>query len=189
MALTERQKRFAKHYARTGIGAKSARLVGYSEHAGNDRKRAYVLMTNSDIGTAVKTEQEKILDASNLTADDITNLIIKEAVNNEVQDGARIRAQELLGKTMGLFRDVQETKTIADMNERDTIIAAAKGFAPQTLWGMATDLHCADFEMVEALRLAGYGEHAGHLARMLDAGTLDVVPDAGIDGDNEGQAA
>ncbi len=113
MGLPERQKRFAKHYA--------DRLVGYLDHAGHNSVHASRLIMDDKLIAAVEAEQEQILKAANLTKDDIVNLLLKEAQDKDVQDGARIRAAGLADKSLGAFVEVAATKAINDMNERETI--------------------------------------------------------------------
>jgi hypothetical protein len=178
MGLTTRQQRFSKAYAQTGNGAKSARIAGYSDHSGHDRKHASRLMANEDIGRAIEVEQEKVLTGANLTEADVKDLLVKYATSAE-SEGAGVRATELCGKIFGMFRDVQETKQVADMNERDSILASVSFADPPTLIGMATGLHCCDFQMVRLLEAAGHGAHAAAMAQSL-ADPVEIEPESDV---------
>jgi hypothetical protein len=178
MGLTTRQQRFAKAYAVTGNGAKSARIAGYSDHAGHDSVQAVRLIRNDRVIAAVEKEQEKVLTGANLTEEDVKNLLVRYATSAE-SEGAGVRATELCGKIFGMFRDVQETKQVADMNERDSILASVSFADPVTLIGMATGLHCLDFQMVRILEDAGHGAHAAAMAQSL-ADPVEIEPESDV---------
>jgi phage terminase small subunit len=66
-ALTERQRRFAEHYARTGNGAESCRLAGYANKAA--RIAAQQVLSNSNVVALVDELRKERLNALGVRPD------------------------------------------------------------------------------------------------------------------------
>jgi len=188
-ALTPKQAAFAKAYVRGGgNGAKAAREAGYSDSSGADSVSAHGLIRNPKIQDAIEEEVAKAITATNLTQDDVKAMLIKEALRDKNQDGARIRAQELLGKTFAMFIDRQVVDEAEVIEARDLVLKLA-GDTPTAAIGMAIDLCVADFQMVQALKLET-PDVAARLQELLasDAKLLHVDLDLPIDAESDENA-
>lgn len=190
--LSMRQKAFAKAYVcNMGNGAAAARDANYSDSSEGAKVQASRLLTNPNVKAAIEEEVAKVLTATNLSRDDVKAMLLKEALRDENQDGARIRAQELLGKTFAMFIDRQVVDEQESIGARELVLKLA-GETPTAAIGMAIDLCVADFEMVEALK-PETPKVAARLENLLASGAklLDVDLDlpAGAESDeNAGES-
>lgn len=102
--LTEKQRRFAEHYAATGNGAGAARAAGYK---GSDNTLAQVARENlrkphvREFVESLRPETPDVADRAERQA--FLTKIMRGQVNAQTKDEqmARLRACELLGKMQG----------------------------------------------------------------------------------------
>ena len=109
--LTARQALFGYHYLDHGNGARAARQAGY------EPSRAHVtgaeLVANRNIQDWLAELAGDTEAAKQLSGEHVIAMLLREAQTCET-DGARIRAQELLGKAKRLFVDRIETDEAGD---------------------------------------------------------------------------
>jgi phage terminase small subunit len=107
--LTPKQDKFARAYVKHGNGAKAARIAGYSVKA--DKETASENLTKPNIQARIAELEADAAIAAGLTEEQIKAGILKIALSDEEQGGTRNRSWELLGKSKGMFKDVQVTET------------------------------------------------------------------------------
>lgn len=105
MALTARQQAFVEQYARDFNASAAARRAGYSERTAN--RIGARLLTNVDIQAALRDQVEGRRKRLHLEVGDIIQMLLREALGQgpDTTASARVRAQELLGKHRGMFRE------------------------------------------------------------------------------------
>ena len=134
--LTPKQKRFAKEYVKTGNGAEAARRAGYSKRRANVTAAENVAKRSvQEFIEELGAEAEVI---KGLTIEHIMAMLAKEARTAET-DGARVRAQELLGKWKGAFVEKYEDLTNRD-NTAESIIAAIEKISPEAARVLAVEM-------------------------------------------------
>ena len=104
--LTIKQEKFIKAYARTGNGTQSARLAGYSDSSdGVLKQQAVENLRKPAVKQALKQELAKI--ELNITPERVQRRLdeISHTAQEAGQFGPAVRAEELLGKSIGLFID------------------------------------------------------------------------------------
>jgi phage terminase small subunit len=109
--LTARQRAFAEAYVRLGVGAKAAREAGYSQH--RSEQTAHELLNAPKYKPvqdyirrlAEETRRESIADIVELREFWTRTLRAKEA---DADFNARLRASEMLGKSLGAFIERRE---------------------------------------------------------------------------------
>lgn len=110
--LTPKQHRFVMEYlkrgAERGAGKDAAIAAGFaSKHAA---KTAYDLLQLPKIKEMVEKERSDMADRNRIDADWIITQLKDEATHDDNSGGERIRALELLGKTLRLFVDRKEVE-------------------------------------------------------------------------------
>jgi hypothetical protein len=108
--LSLKQQRFVKAYASLGNGTEAARQAGYK--AGNAvGQQAYENLKKPEIIAAVQQEVERI--ALEITPDRVQRRLdeIGREAQAEGQFGPAVRAEELLGKSIGMWIDRSLTLT------------------------------------------------------------------------------
>ena len=103
--LTPRQAMFAKAYVASGNGAEAARNAGYSEHTA--KQQGSRLLTNVHVQTEIAA-----LEAAQREDDAVDRAYVRGLLRSIAENGEketnRLRAAELLGKSVGLFVNVYE---------------------------------------------------------------------------------
>lgn len=106
--LTWKQERFCRHYVKTGNGTQSAIKAGYSP------KTAYAIASENlrkpEVADRIDQIRAMALDTEEITPQWIAKALIHE-LNNGENEGARIRALELLGKWRAMFTEKHEDVT------------------------------------------------------------------------------
>jgi Terminase small subunit len=104
--LTIKQEKFIKAYARTGNGTQSARLAGYSDSSdGVLKQQAVENLRKPAVKEALKRELARV--ELNFTPERVQRRLdeISHASQEAGQFGPAVRAEELLGKSIGMWID------------------------------------------------------------------------------------
>ena len=104
--LTIKQEKFIKAYARTGNGTQSARLAGYSDSSdGVLKQQAVENLRKPAVKQALKQELARVeLDITPVRVQRRLDEISHEA-QEAGQFGPAVRAEELLGRSIGMWID------------------------------------------------------------------------------------
>lgn len=126
--MTERQKKFAEHYAACGNAAQAAREAGYSERTA--RSQGQRLLTNADISAYVKELQDKAA-AGRVSSMLQVKAFWSDVLNDPTEKTAdRLRAGELLAKAAGAFLHVKpgddERYAVGEADGGDVVIYLPK---------------------------------------------------------------
>ena len=104
--LSLRQMRFVREYAALGNGSEAARRAGYSARSDNSiAVQAHENLRNPKVIAAVKAEIERI--EAEVTPQRVQRRLdeIGRAAQDAGQFGPAVRAEELLGKSIGMWID------------------------------------------------------------------------------------
>jgi hypothetical protein len=115
--LTIKQERFIKAYAHLGNGTEAARLAGYSNSSDNVLyQQAHQNLRKPRVQAALKRELARI--ELNITPDRIKRRLdeISHEAQSAGQFGPAVRAEELLGRSVGMWidRSIQLSGTMSD---------------------------------------------------------------------------
>ncbi len=123
--LSPRRLAFAKEYVRLGNGTVTAKNAGYSENSAyNEANR---LLKNDDVVAEIERIRAKAERAETVTRAYVTAGLQDIAENGDMESN-RVRALELLGKTLRMFVDVEQVEV---RSSRD--IAALEQFSLEQL--------------------------------------------------------
>ena len=108
MPLTAKQAAFCREYVIDLNGAQAAIRAGYSPKFAN--RIASENLTKIDVSTEIARLQKGIVTRSELSVDWVVRKIREEAEDrsDEASQSGRLKALELLGKHLGMFRDKLE---------------------------------------------------------------------------------
>lgn len=98
--LSVRQKKLADAWLIHGNGTRAAREAGYTGTDPTLCQTASVVLRYTNVRAYIASQ----LAQHEITERDVRGMLANEAMTAE-SDGARVRAQELLGKTRGMFSD------------------------------------------------------------------------------------
>jgi len=104
--LTIKQEKFIKAYARTGNGTQSARLAGYSDSSdGVLKQQAVENLRKPAVKQALKQELARV--ELDITPERVKRRLdqISHSAEAAGQFGPAVRAEELLGKSIGMWID------------------------------------------------------------------------------------
>lgn len=103
--LTPRQARFVQEYLIDLNATQAAIRSGYSKHTA--KQQGARLLTNADVCKAVAAKQAKVAEKTELSVAWVLGLLSKEAqhTGEGSTHSARVKAQELLGKHLGMFTE------------------------------------------------------------------------------------
>ena len=132
---TEKQERFAREYIRTGNATKAAKNAGYSEATA--KQAGHRALTNVDVAARIMELRAEAYEAADLTPELLLKSLMHEAVNAR-EGGTRVRALELIGKTMAMFVDVRQDDTRTQST--DTLISQIAKASPRAALELARDL-------------------------------------------------
>ena len=135
--LSFRRKAFAKHYVKCGNQTHAAIKAGYSPRSA--RNQGARLMANDDVKEYIDTLAAEAEAIQELTMEHVAAMILKEA-RNAKNDGARIRAQELLGKWKGGFVDRVENTNRLGQQDAEKLIADIEKISPVAAEALRKDL-------------------------------------------------
>jgi len=110
--LSGKMTLFVDHYTNpdsTGFkkGSESVRLAGYKHKPGNENRIAVELMNHPLVSAEINRRFEDRQKKLELTAEYVIEKLV-DIVEESEKDTDRIRSLELLGKSLGLFKDRQE---------------------------------------------------------------------------------
>jgi hypothetical protein len=118
--LTGRQKRFADAYFVHGNGTRAAREAGYSGDDDDLGAAASRYLRNPKIQWYLA----RLGANAGLTRGDVTGMLMREGVSAD-HAGARVRALELLGKSVGMFVDETLLTSVARVRDADLVAIIA----------------------------------------------------------------
>ena len=103
--LSAKQLAFVENYLIDFNGTQAAIRAGYAGRAA--KVQASVLLTKPNILAELAARREKQSTALQITANDVLQMLQREAGAGDldVPNAARIKAQELIGKHVGMFSD------------------------------------------------------------------------------------
>ena len=130
--LTAKQARFAEEFMVDMNATAAARRAGYSE------KTAHVqgprLLGNVAVAARIAELQDKTAQRLEVTTDDVIQMLLESYVDARAakQHGPQVRAAELLGRRLGLFKDRVEVSDMARLPVEDLLKSIA-GDDPEKL--------------------------------------------------------
>jgi phage terminase small subunit len=103
--LNLRQWKFARLFAATGQATQSAIDAGYARKAA--ATQAGVLLQHPDVKLAIDAARAESAERCSITTDSVLRGLVREStfVGTGASHAARVRALELLGKTLAMFTD------------------------------------------------------------------------------------
>ncbi len=121
--LSRRRERFCQEYIKTNSLAQAARNAGYPDN-GHDyaSKQGHRLMKSDEVQARLVELARDAVSLTELTPEMVLGGISKIALSGE-QEGARVRAWELLGKAHRLFVERSETTVTDNAAALETLIA------------------------------------------------------------------
>ena len=110
--LSLKQERFVKEYARSGNGTNAAKKAGYRDGPGI-RVTAHRQLTKANVSQAIQGELARI--ALKVTPDRVQRRLdeISHEAQADGQYGPAVRAEELLGKSIGMWVDQSVNVTVS----------------------------------------------------------------------------
>lgn len=108
MALTNKQQRFVEEYSVDSNATQAAIRAGYSERTAE--VQGHQLLNKTLVFAAIQEQRRIVSEAVNITAEDVLKIFAREADAGDKSEpnSARVRAAELLGKSLGMFVERQE---------------------------------------------------------------------------------
>ena len=125
--MTLRQRRFAEEYAACGNATESAKKAGYSN------KTAYAqgsrLLKKVEVAARITELQAEATKRAAIEADDVIDMLLEsyKDAKRANQHGPAIRAVELLGKHLALFKDRTILTEEAGVSDDFLIKAVSQG--------------------------------------------------------------
>lgn len=104
-SLTLKQWKFVRHYVACGEGVKAAIESGYSAKSAG--QQANVLLNHPTVVAAIDVEMAKSAVRCSVSQDSVLRGLVRESTYDGpgASHAARVRALELLGKTLAMFTD------------------------------------------------------------------------------------
>ncbi len=126
-ALTPKQAAFCREYLIDLNATAAAKRAGYSEATA--KQQGCRLLTNVNVAERIAELQEAAAQRNEVTQDEVISMLRKsyEDAKAAKQHGPAVRAAELLGKTLGMFRDRVLVDDMARLSDDQLIGALAKG--------------------------------------------------------------
>ena len=118
--LTSKQQRFVDEYPLDLNATQAANRAGYSartaEAIGHENLR------KPNIAAAISESQRQRQERTQLDADMVVEGLLKEATEQHNPGSTRIRAWQLLGRHLGMFRDRVEVEMRASIAHRAEVV-------------------------------------------------------------------
>lgn len=124
--LTIKQKRFAEQFALDGNGTRAARVAGYRGNGNTLGVTAHENLRKPNVLSAINGELARV--ALEISPDRVRRRLdhISHEAEAAGQYGPAVRAEELLGKSIGMWIDLQLTGALSDDHVAALIGAARK---------------------------------------------------------------
>lgn len=106
--LTRQQVMFCNYYLETGNAYQSALKAGYSEQTAD--KKSYALLQKPEIQEYLEKQRAKMDKTNIMTIEQIQEFWTNVITNGKYDIKDRLKATELLGKSLGSFIDRVESK-------------------------------------------------------------------------------
>jgi len=127
MTLTPKQAAFCREYLLDLNATAAAKRAGYSEATA--KQQASRLLTNVNVAERITELRDAAAQRNEVTLDEVICMLRKsyEDAKAAKQHGPAVRAAELLGKTLGMFRDRVLVDDMARLTDDQLIDALANG--------------------------------------------------------------
>jgi len=112
--LTRKKIEFINHYIRTKNATESAKLSGYSVRTAYSQGQR--LLRNVEVKGVLDKRFQEIDERLNIDEDNIRKHLLDEALHSK-RASDRIRAWELLGKSINMFKDQQTQGVMININD------------------------------------------------------------------------
>ncbi len=127
--FTPKQERFCREYVVDMNATQAASRAGYSPRTANEQGAR--LLANASVKSRIAELQAEVAERLNITVDDVIAMLLESYRDATAakQHGPAVRAVELLGKRLGMFRDrviVSREESMPD----DDLVAALAGDDP-----------------------------------------------------------
>ncbi len=127
--FTPKQDRFCREYLVDMNATQAASRAGYSPRTANEQGAR--LLANASVKSRIAELQAEVAERLNITVDDVIAMLLESYrdARSAKQHGPAVRAVELLGKRLGMFRDrviVSREEAMPD----DDLVAALAGDDP-----------------------------------------------------------
>ncbi len=106
--LNEKQKRFAREYLVDLNATQAAVRAGYAPRTA--KVQGSRLLTHAAVRRLIDMRKEQRAQKIEVTADLVLTELLKVATQEDVAQGTKVRACELLGKHIGMFADRLDLK-------------------------------------------------------------------------------
>jgi len=104
--LKGRRADFVRFYLEGKTGAEAARLAGYSPKSAESR--ASKLLAQKDVSAAIEKARGEAMEKAKVSAEEVIQGLSKIAFSDSEKVRDKLRALELLGKHLGLFKEKVE---------------------------------------------------------------------------------
>lgn len=123
--FTPKQDRFCREYLVDLNATQAARRAGYSPRTANEQGAR--LLANASVKSRIAELQAEVAERLNITVDDVTKMLLESYRDAKTakQHGPAVRAIELLGKRLGMFRDRVIVATEQTMSDADLVAVLA----------------------------------------------------------------
>ncbi len=127
--LTAKQERFCREYLVDMNATQAAKRAGYSPRTANEQGAR--LLANASVKPRIAELQAEVSERLDITVDDVIAMLMESYRDAKTakQHGPAVRAVELLGKRLGMFRD-RVIVSREDSMPDDDLVAALAGDDP-----------------------------------------------------------
>ena len=127
MPLTPRQRKFCEQYVECGVGKQAAVEAGYKESGAVFR--ASRLLKMPEVQIYIGELRAEIAERNQVTQDEVIEIFRSsaEGARDAKQYGPRVRAGEMLGKSIGMFKDDMQITLLQRTPDMDLIKDLAQG--------------------------------------------------------------
>jgi len=109
-ALSAKYKKFALAYAANPNGVDAAKEAGFKGTPASRAVTAYRLLRNADVRAVISAVDSEVLERLTLTRDERLEALSEIAADMDQKTRDRLKAFELLGKSLGDFTERLEVK-------------------------------------------------------------------------------
>lgn len=118
--MTEKQRRFAEAYARSGNATQAAKEAGYAEHTAHSSGQR--LLKNAEIKKFLESLLEPEHEKSIATVAEIRGFLSSMMNDTSEKTSSRLKAAELLGRSLGMFLPDSAVTVKTDGERADVVI-------------------------------------------------------------------